>query len=158
MNKYLTLLLSAVLCGFHIVSHAGRIYECFDNQGNRSFSDVCPPGTTKKSEKILRTERTGATAGLETVAKEYPVTLYSVQACDACDLVRRHLQNRKIPFTEKDSAQDAAVQEQLKALVGQLTVPTVTIGKKVITGYNRFALEDALDGAGYPVNPPAAEQ
>jgi glutaredoxin len=77
-----------------------------------------------------------------------PVALYAVPDCDVCDVVRVYLSKRGIPFEERNLA-EASVQDQLTALGGRLEVPTVTIGGLVITGYDRSALANALDAAGY---------
>ncbi len=131
------------------------VFECLDAEGAAFFADRCPPGTTQASQKrilgVLREEGTDVQA----LAEERPVTLYAVPVCDACDLVRNQLQKRQIPFTEKDASSDLEVQNALKAAAGGLTVPAVTIADQVITGYNKQALDGALDTAGYPPAPDA---
>lgn len=126
------------------------VFECLDADGASFFADRCPPGTTQASEKrilgVLREEA----PDLEALAQEKPVVLYAVPVCDACDLVRNQLQRRAIPFTEKDASNDLEVQNALKAAAGGLTVPAVTIAEQTVTGYNKQALDSALDTAGYP--------
>jgi glutaredoxin len=97
---------------------------------------------------------------MQELVNRYPVTLYTVTDCDACDLVRMQLQNRDVPYTEKDSATDVEVQTELKAKAGTLSVPTVTIGNQVLSGYNKMALDNALDEVGYlsPTRPSDEEE
>ena len=48
---------------------------------------------------------------------------------------------------------NAANQEELKNKTSNMTVPTMTVGSTILTGYNRSAIDSALNQAGYP--PPA---
>lgn len=125
------------------------IVECKDDDGGMSFRDRCPPGTLKTAEKQVQIDgRRGP--GVDDIAKQSPVVLYRTPACDACDIARQQLGKRGVPFTEKDVAQDQANQTELQQLAGSLTVPTVAVGKHVLTGYSSAAIELALDQAGYP--------
>jgi len=137
-------------------SAAVTVYECVDEAGERFYADQCPPGTQVAEEKRLRGTPAQPAPDLAAIAAENPVTLYAVPQCDACDLVRNQLQRRGIPFTEKDASGDLAIQDELKSLAGGLTVPVVSLSGNVLTGYNRAALDAALDEAGYPA-PPARE-
>jgi glutaredoxin len=132
------------------------ILECKDKDGTVSFSDLCPPGSVKIGER-----RYAAIGGERNpdarYAPERPtITLYSVANCDACDLVRNVLDTRAVPYNEKNVADDAATQEELRTATGALNVPTVLIGTTPLSGYNRSALEAALNNAGYTA-PASAE-
>jgi glutaredoxin len=128
---------------------AVTVLECVDADGTSSFRDKCPPGTTKKGEKQLLGVGGDDAPSIDELATTNPITLFSVPNCDACDLVRSRLDSRKLPYTEKNVQDDAALQEEMKAATGGLTVPAVTIGSKVLTGYSADALDGALDAAGY---------
>lgn len=145
------LAITALVAAAASAANAVTVLECVDQSGAMSFRDVCPPGTTKVGEREVAGEPKVALPDIsETVAKN-PVTLYIGPQCDACDLVRMHLQNRGVPFTEKDASTTVAIQEELqKATGGPLTVPTTQVGTEVLTGYNKQSLEGALDNAGYP--------
>ncbi len=129
---------------------AVTVLECVDASGATSFRDKCPPGMTKAGEKKLYGQTKDTDRTIEDIARDAPVTLYSVPNCDACDLVRSRLNAHQLPFTEKDVQDNADVQEEMKASTGGLTVPAVLVGKKVLTGYSSDALEGALLEAGYP--------
>lgn len=137
---------------------AVTVVECVDKSGASSFRDHCPPGMAKKGEKEIRSSSKDADALTKVAAKNNPVVLYSVAHCDACDLVRKQLGDRKIPFTEKAVDEDADAQAALKKAAGQLTVPTVTVGAQVYTGYSKDALEHGLTQAGYPGDKAAAPE
>jgi glutaredoxin len=150
----------AAILGGGLAATAGgvTVYECVDAKGERTISDHCPPNTVRAGQIQVRVRSTKPTE-TEKAAVEYPVLFFAVPVCDACDLVRNQLQKRGVPFVEKDPASDTAVQAELKELAGSLSVPTVTVGEEIYTGYNKQALDKALDGAGYaklqPSEPPA---
>jgi glutaredoxin len=136
---------------------AVTVVECMDAEGNSTFREHCPPGTVQKGEKKLPGNATSggeteAPVDVKEVAAKHPVLLYVAPKCNACDLVRKQLQNRGVPFTEKDASNDIKVQDELKALIGgsTLTVPAVSVDKVTLTDYNQQALDSALDKAGYP--------
>lgn len=77
------------------------------------------------------------------------MTLYSVPVCDACDLVRHLLEKHGVPFTEKDASNEIVVQAEVKELAGQLSVPLLTIGDAVISGYTSSGITAELTKAGF---------
>jgi glutaredoxin len=117
-----------------------------------SFRDICPPGMTVQSKKVVRREpEPEVTPSIEEIAKANPVRLFVAPNCNACDLVRNLLAGRNVPFTEKDASQDPEIQAELSALTdGPLTVPTVAIGEQKFTGYHKSELDSALSGVGFP--------
>jgi len=129
---------------------AVTVVECVDGEGNSSFRDKCPPGMTKTADKILLGVAGPKEDSVTAVAEANPITLYTVPDCDACDLVRNVLTQRNLPYTEKDVQDDATSQDEMKAATGGLTVPALTIGSSVLTGYSRAAIDGALQQAGYP--------
>ena len=131
---------------------AVTVVQCKDKSGGVTFRDRCPPEANQIAEqKLAGAARTNADTKLAAVLQRNPVQLFSMPNCDACDLVRHQLQARKIQFAEHHVDTDAEQQNALKALAGSLTVPAVAIGKQVVTGYNRSALDNALKQAGYPL-------
>ena len=66
-------------------------------------------------------------------------------------MVRTYLGNAGMPFTEVDVADDYDAQQSMKKDVGNLNVPTVTVGGRSLSGFNATALDTILDVAGYPV-------
>ena len=153
MAKITTILISAlVLTG---PAHAQKMYKWTDDQGHVFYQDQPPPGADDTIEAYAEDPELVATkeqdAVIDAVTK-YPITLFSVPVCDACDLVRNILQRHDLPFTEKDANNDPAIQNELIKLSGQLSVPLLSVGKKVIYGYNSLAIENELTKAGYLEN------
>lgn len=127
---------------------AVTIHECEDSNGVTYFADRCPPGNRELGQRRLRTLAPPSPDDTE-IAEKFPVTFYAIAECDACDLVRNQLRKRGIPFTEKNVSSDLAVQAELKALAGGLTIPLVHVGEQTVTGYNKQVLDDALTAVGY---------
>lgn len=131
-------------------AHAVTIVQCRDAEGNVTYQEKCPPGSEVVGTKNIYTGPKDKGPDLEQLKEDKPVVFYSVETCDACDLVRSYLQTRGIPFNEKSIRDDAELQEELIAKTGELSVPVVTIGEEVVEGYNKPVLKDKLDAAGYP--------
>ena len=134
-------------------SAAVTVVECVDADGKPSFRDKCPPGAIKKGDKTLLGVTANKRKSTADIAADNPVMLYTVPNCDACDLVRAALTSRGVPINEKNVQDNAANQEELKNKTSNMTVPTMTVGSTILTGYNRSAIDSALNQAGYP--PPA---
>jgi len=153
------------ICG---LAGAQSLYKWIDENGNVTYQDSPPPSNVEFEEQTyidpdepLLEEIDGSdTDDVEdqlTVAVETsPVSLYSIPACDACDLVRLFLENNGVPYEEKDIRDNLTLQKELQEIIGGLQVPTVLIGDKVIDGYSKSALREALIEKNYPVEQLAA--
>ena len=147
MNKYAPILILIFFSLSSINAFAAvKVVECEDEQGDRSFQKVCPPGTTQVGEKKLKTS---ARANEENQNTDITATLYLIPDCEACDEIKEFLGARNISFTEKDVNEDIELQNELTNLTGSLKVPTTVIGDEVLTGYSRSKFLEALDAAGY---------
>jgi glutaredoxin len=82
------------------------------------------------------------------------VTLYVAENCTAlCAQARSLLNKRGIPFVEKNlRTKDDA--EAYKKLTGGNSVPALTIGKTLLSGFEAGQWNSALDLAGYPKTAP----
>ena len=134
--------------------YAAKLYKWVDEHGNVSYQDRPPPaGAGKVEEKDLRDGRggdSGSPASAEAAAKS-PVTLYMVPKCSSCDTARIYLKQRGVPFTEINvSEKNPQAQQEMVRKIGELSVPTITVGSKVMQGYVESLLAGELDQAGYP--------
>ncbi len=143
--KTITLLVASLI--FLNVNAAVNIVECEDEEGNRSFQKVCPPGFTKVGEKKLATGSSSKETKSDNV--NIQATLYAIPDCEACDEIREFLGARNIPITEKNANDSIEIQNELTELTGALKVPTTIIGEEVLTGYSRSKFTSALEAAGY---------
>jgi glutaredoxin len=124
---------------------ADTLYKWVDKDGNVTYQGQPPPAQSGQVETMV--ERTDPAAANPT--PDVPVVLYSIKVCDSCDLVRHMLEQRGIPFQEKNADGDAAVQAEIKKVAGVLSVPVVTIGDQVLTGYNKQLMLKDLADAGF---------
>lgn len=138
---------------------AGKMYKWVDEAGNVSYQDRPPPeGRGRVEEREVRVRgaaSSGDPAAAEAAAKS-PVTLYMIPGCSSCDAARMHLKQRGVPFSEINvSEKNIEAQQEMKNKVGDLAVPTITVGTKVMKGYLGSLLDGELDAAGYPKPQPA---
>ncbi len=146
MNKrILPFLALPPLFFFLLPSQAVTVFQCKDASGRISFQDRCPPGTTRVGEKTYASRKSTDDVG----SFSGPVTLYRIPDCGGCEQVKEFMAARGIAVTEKDVNDNVDNQGELQDKTGELRVPTVIIGDKAITGYNRNSLISALSEAGY---------
>ena len=137
--------------GLSTSSTAVTIVECEDAEGNRTYQENCPPGTSVVGEKQIYTGPKQTGPDMEGLKANKPVTLYRVETCEACDMVSQYLEDRGVPFSLKNANNDVEIQQELREKSGELSVPVVTIGDDaIISGYNKSGLKEKLDQAGYP--------
>ena len=161
--KQLAPLAIALLCAS---AGAQQLYKWVAPDGTVSYSDKPPPSTATKVEK--KTFTTGSTDDdlpfeLANAAKNNPVTLYTSANCTACDLGRKLLNDRGIPFAEKTISTNDDVNQMAK-VTGTSTIPVLVIGKIKQPGFSAEQWNSALTIADYPTsnkmpkthkNPPA---
>jgi len=143
MNTRQLLLLFA-LCISVQAAHAVSILQCEDARGNKTFQDRCPPGTKQVGQKDYN-----ITAPAVSSTSKGPLTLYLIPGCDTCDQLKEFLSIRQLQFTEKNVADDINLQNELKDKAGELQVPVLVVGDKVLSGYNRTALLQTLTESGH---------
>ncbi len=134
------------------VAQAQKVYRWVDKDGNVTYRDRPPSEADQQAEeRRLRVPRdvAGAAASDDDPATKAPVVLYTVPQCSSCDAARAHLEKRKIPFSEKNVDANRTAQDELRKRSGGLSVPTITVGDKVMKGYIDTLLDGELDAAGY---------
>jgi glutaredoxin len=145
-------------------AYAVKLHRVVDEHGNVTYQDRPPPeGSGKVQEIILRDSRGGVSndPALAEIAAKSPVKLYVVPKCSTCDMARAYLKQRAVPYGEIDvSEKNPQAQQEMIKKVGQLSVPTITVGAKVMQGFSESLLAGELDQAGYPkpeASPESAE-
>lgn len=91
----------------------------------------------------------GLPSDLRTVVLRYPVTLYTTAECTACDNGRRLLQQRGVPYTERQVLNDDDIRA-LDKLFAVRNVPVLSIGPQPMRGFTEADWQNYLDAAGYP--------
>jgi glutaredoxin len=147
-QRLLWLLVFAV--SLPLAAQAQKLYKWVDKDGRVSYHDQPPPTDGYRvEEKTLRGGRVSIPAN-QAVAAKSPVVMYMTPRCTSCDAARAYLKKRGVPFSEKNVQNDRPLQEELmKQTGGELAVPTILVGKKVMRGFMESLLEGELDEAGY---------
>ncbi|HLC85158.1 MAG TPA: glutaredoxin family protein [Candidatus Nanoarchaeia archaeon] len=76
------------------------------------------------------------------VAKK--VTVYSTPTCQYCKMAKEWLKEHKIAFTEVNVADDEEARNKMIEKSGEIGVPQIEIGSKIIVGFDKEALEKEL--------------
>lgn len=129
-------------------------YKVVASDGSVTYTDRPPLAS---GDKLSKLKTTGPTAGaqaampidLREAVQRYPVTLYGSANCGPCDAGRQFLQQRGIPYVEKNvvTGDDGAM---LLRLTGGSDLPAITIGAQVVRGWSSEGWASYLDAAGYP--------
>ncbi|MEX2007057.1 MAG: glutaredoxin family protein [Candidatus Saccharimonadales bacterium] len=72
------------------------------------------------------------------------VTVYSAVWCAYCHMAMEYLKSKGVDYNEVDIDKEPAAVKQIVAKTGQVGVPVIEIGDKVILGFNRPAIDEAL--------------
>lgn len=132
---------------------SAQAYRWVDSTGRTMISDTPPPGQAKAVSRVGEAAEPGGgdlPFAVRKARENYPVTLYTAADCvNECKQARDMLNGRGIPFSEKmlQKAEDSA---ELKALVGDVFVPSLKVGKQGFRGFEAGAYNNLLDLAGYP--------
>ena len=141
-----------------------QLYRWVDDQGKVHYSDQAPSSGAKNVQKQAAAAAPAASAGLpyalQQAVQNFPVTLYTSDACkDTCAQARELLNKRGVPYSEVTVADEVDIAE-LKKLSGGTVVPVMTVGRELYKGYESAMYKTALDAAGYPGSsllPPGVE-
>lgn len=76
------------------------------------------------------------------------VKIYTTPTCVFCLPVKRMLQERGVDFQEVNVAGDPQALADLREKTGQTGVPVTEVGERMIIGFDRAKLKEALDQAG----------
>lgn len=73
------------------------------------------------------------------------VIVYSTQTCPYCVLAKNYLQRKGIRFEDIDVGADRKRAEEMIEKSGQMGVPVLDINGKIIIGFDRQAIDEALE-------------
>ena len=154
--KYSVLAPLAIAMLLAATTAQAQLYKWVAPDGTVSFSDKPPPANAAKVE---RKSYAGGGSSLDQLpfelanaAKGSPVTLYTNSGCGvACDMGRKFLVERGIPYSEKlvDTEESFTL---MKKQAGDIKFPTLVVGRNKQTGFNSGEWGGALTVAGYPTS------
>ena len=133
-----------------------QMYRWVDDSGKVHYSDQAPASGAKNVQKqslsVGQSSSAGLPYALQQAVKNFPVALYTSEACkDTCAQARELLDQRGVPYSETTVADEVDI-AQLKKLSGGSVVPVMTVGREVYKGFESGIYKAALDTAGYPAS------
>jgi len=152
---FLSICLSAMLSNY---AHAETLYRWVDKDSKVHYGDKPAEDAIKAESKKFSAPAASDEDGLPyTVRKarqDFPVTLYVATNCgDFCIQARALLNMRGVPFVEKELRSKAEI-DDFKTNTGGAKVPSLTIGRNFIEGFDARQWNGELDFAGYPKTAP----
>ena len=124
--------------------------------GRTMISDLPPPGNAKgvTTSRAPVENIDGQTYAVKRAMENFPVKLYTAPDCvEECRQARDLLNGRGIPFSEM-MVQTPEQGAEVKALVGDLFIPVLKVGKQPVKGFQAESYHNVLDLAGYPRTAP----
>lgn len=70
--------------------------------------------------------------------------IYTTITCPFCKMAKEYFKSKGIEHEEKDVTHDPALQQEMIGKSGQLAVPVLDIGGKIIVGFQKEAVDKAL--------------
>ncbi len=71
------------------------------------------------------------------------VVVYTSDTCGYCHAVKDYLNNKNIPYTEKNISKDMAARRELVSQ-GYMGVPVIIVGDQTVVGFDKEKLEQLL--------------
>ena len=72
------------------------------------------------------------------------VKIYSTPTCVFCRMAKDFFKEHGVKFTEVDVAADEAAAQEMIDKTGQMVVPVIEVGEKVIIGFDKPRLKQLL--------------
>ena len=72
------------------------------------------------------------------------VIVFSTPSCTYCNAVKRYFREKGVKFRDVDVSRDSAAARDMVRRSGQMGVPVVDIGGKVIVGFDRPKIDKFL--------------
>lgn len=72
------------------------------------------------------------------------VEVYSTQTCPYCVMAKQYLKSKKVAFKDIDVSRDGAAAQRMVSETGQTGVPQLHINGQWIIGFDRHAIDEAL--------------
>jgi len=73
------------------------------------------------------------------------VKVYSTPTCPYCKMVKEYLSSKGVTFANIDVAADQAAGKEMVKISGQMGVPVIVAGNEVIIGFDKGAINKALN-------------
>ena len=146
----------AVLLITALGTDASELYRWVDKGGVVHYSDhpVEDADRLKFKDEPVQSESAVDQASIPYEARmasqHFPVTLYVIEQCDdTCQQAKNYLKKRKIPYTETVLKTQEEF-EEFRKKSGLQGVPSLSVGRNWLGGFQEGRWKSELDAAGYP--------
>lgn len=78
------------------------------------------------------------------MAAKHKVKMYTTPTCVYCGMAKKFFTENKVEYSEVDVAKDRAAAGEMIEKSGQMGVPVIDVDGKIIVGFDRPALKQAL--------------
>jgi glutaredoxin len=129
-----------------------QVYKWVDANGVVHYTDTPPPrGATPASMRPVAGAATGVALPYELAeaVRHHPLTLFTADACTACDEARSFLKARAVPFAEKTVKTERDLQA-LKQAGSNGGLPLLLVGRTPTIGFESAGWNNLLRAAAYP--------
>ncbi|MCX8175327.1 MAG: glutathione S-transferase N-terminal domain-containing protein [Candidatus Micrarchaeota archaeon] len=82
----------------------------------------------------------------ENTLRQPQVIVYSTKTCPYCILAKRYLSEKGVKYVDYDVGADREKALEMMTKSGQMGVPVLDIGGRIIVGFDRAAIDEALAG------------
>ena len=72
------------------------------------------------------------------------VVVFSTPTCSFCNLAKSYFREKGVKFTDIDVSRDQAAAHDMVRRSGQMGVPVIDIGGKIVVGFNRPQINTLL--------------
>ncbi len=72
------------------------------------------------------------------------VTVYSTPTCGYCRMAKNYLKEKNVAFTDYNVATNSDKAQEMVRKSGQMGVPVLDVNGKIIIGFDRAAIDQAL--------------
>lgn len=70
------------------------------------------------------------------------IIIYTTPTCVYCKMAKAFFNERNLAYEEKDVARDLEARKEMVEKSGQLGVPVIDIGGKIIVGFDKSAISE----------------
>ena len=72
------------------------------------------------------------------------VKVFSTPSCPWCHRAKDYFKSKKVKYTDYDVSVDEKARNEMIDKSGQMGVPVIMIGKKIIVGFDQDAIDEEL--------------
>ena len=76
--------------------------------------------------------------------KMVKIKVYSTETCPYCHMAKDYFKEKKIEFEDINVGEDKKAAQEMIDKSGQMGVPVIDIGGKIIVGFDKEKIEEAL--------------